>query len=34
MTAKDKVVVYGTVHEIMSEERIQSFFGIELKNTI
>lgn len=31
MTAKDKDVVYGTVHEIMTEERMQSFFGIELK---
>lgn len=31
MTAKDKGVVYGAVREIMTEERMQSFFGIELK---
>ncbi len=34
MTAKDKGVVYGAVREIMTEERMQSFFGIELKKIL
>lgn len=34
MTAKDKGVVYGTVRETMTEERMQSFFGIELKKIL